>query len=49
MYQNLAVFFDYARPFWIPGRLSISDHIMMWLVIVWVVYFELRAAVTATR
>jgi hypothetical protein len=41
MFQNLAVFFDYAKPFWVPGRLTPSDHLMLWLVIVWVVYFDL--------
>ena len=41
MYQHLGVFFDYLPPFWMPGRLSTADHLMIWLAIVWVVYFEL--------
>ena len=41
MFQNLAVFFDNARLFWVPGRLDPVDHMMIWLVIVWVVFFDL--------
>lgn len=41
MYQNFAVFFDKAKPFWIPGRLETADLVMLWLVIVWIVTFDL--------
>jgi hypothetical protein len=40
MFQNLAVFFNNARLFWVPGRLEPVDHTMIWLVIVWVVFFD---------
>jgi len=41
MYMGNSVFFEKAKPFWIPSRLSPSDHVMLWLVITWVVYFDL--------
>ena len=41
MYMTSSVFFDKMKIFWVPGRLSPSDHMMMWLVITWVVYFDL--------
>lgn len=41
MYMSFSVFFDKAKPFWLPGRLAPADHIMLWLVVVWVVTFDL--------
>ena len=41
MYMGNSVFFENAKIFWIPGRLAPSDHVMLWLVITWVVYFDL--------
>jgi O-antigen ligase len=41
MYMADAVFLDRVRIFGIPGRLEPADHMMLWLVIVWVVYFDL--------
>jgi hypothetical protein len=41
MFMSDAVFFSKLKPFWIPSRLGPSDHIMMWLVVVWVLYFDL--------
>jgi len=39
MYHS--VFFDRLRPFWVPSRWEPADHMMFWLVVTWVVYFEL--------
>jgi O-antigen ligase len=41
MYMADAVFLDRVKIFWIPGRLEPADPMMLWLVIVWVVYFDL--------
>lgn len=41
MYMSFSVFFDKAKPFWMPARLAPADHIMLWLVVVWVVTFDL--------
>lgn len=41
MYMSTSVFFEKAKPFWVPSRLMPADHVMLWLVIVWVVYFDL--------
>ena len=41
MYASQSLFFDKLKPFWIPGRLSTTDHVLMWLVIVWILYFDL--------
>lgn len=41
MYMTNAVFFDTMKIFWVPARLSPADHVMLWLVITWVVYFDL--------
>lgn len=42
MFMSYSVFFDKLKPFWIPGRLSSpADHVMIWLIIVWVLYFDL--------
>jgi hypothetical protein len=41
MYMSFSVFFDKAKPFWIPGRLASADHVMLWLVVVWVLTFDL--------
>ena len=41
MYMGNSVFFENAKIFWIPGRLTPSDHVMLWLVITWVIYFDL--------
>ena len=40
MFQHLAVFFNNARLFWVPGRLEPVDLMMIWLVIVWLVFFD---------
>lgn len=36
-----SIFFDQVKVFWVPARLAPADHVMLWLVIVWVVYFDL--------
>jgi O-antigen ligase len=41
LYMGDSVFAHKLKPFWIPARLSYADHLMIWLVIVWVVYFDL--------
>jgi hypothetical protein len=41
MFQNLAVFFDKVRIFWVPRRLEPVDLMMIWLIIVWVIFFDL--------
>ena len=41
MYMSSSVFFDKVKIFWVPSRLSSSDLVMLWLVITWVVYFDL--------
>ncbi len=40
MFQYVAVFFNNVRLFWVPGRLEPVDLMMIWLVIVWVVFFD---------
>ena len=37
MVMGPSVFFDLMRPFWTPGRLENTTHIMIWLVIAWAV------------
>jgi len=41
MYMAKATFFDRLKPFWVPGRLEPADHLMLWLVVVWLLYFDL--------
>jgi len=41
MYMSTSVFFEKAKPFWVPAHLMPADHLMLWLVIIWVVYFDL--------
>jgi O-antigen ligase len=41
MYMTQAVFFSRVKIFWVPARLEPADHVKLWLVIVWVVYFDL--------
>lgn len=41
MYMARATFFDRLKPFWVPGRLEPADHLMLWLVVVWLLYFDL--------
>lgn len=41
-YLGTSIFADKFKPLWVPGRLGdASDHAMIWLVIVWVVFFDL--------
>jgi O-antigen ligase len=41
MYMGEAVFFPNAKIFYMPGRLLRIDHFMIWLILVWVLYFDL--------
>jgi O-antigen ligase len=41
MYMSTSVFFDKVKVFWVPGRLAPADHVMLWLVIVWIIYLDL--------
>jgi hypothetical protein len=41
-YLGVSIFADKFKPLWVPGRLDdASDHAMIWLVIVWVIFFDL--------
>ena len=37
MFMRSSVFFENARPFWIPGRFGADTHILLWLIVVWLV------------
>jgi hypothetical protein len=37
MFMRSSVFFENARPFWIPGRFSPDTHVVLWLIVVWLV------------
>jgi O-antigen ligase len=41
MFMSYSVFFDKAKPFWVPARFDPVDHLMLWLVITWALYFDL--------
>ncbi len=41
MNMYYSVFFDRLKPFWLPGRFEPADHMMLWLVATWIVYFDL--------
>jgi len=41
MYMGSSVFFEKTRVFSVPARLSPADHLMIWLVVVWVLSFDL--------
>ena len=36
-----AVFFDKLTPFWVPSKWAPADHMMFWLFVTWVIYFDL--------
>ena len=36
-----SIFFDGLKPFWVPGRWMPADHMMLWLLITWIIYFDL--------
>jgi hypothetical protein len=37
MFMRSSVFFENARPFWVPGRFSPDTHVLLWLIVVWLV------------
>jgi O-antigen ligase len=41
MFMSYSVFFDKMKPFWVPQRIDPVDHLMVWLVITWLLYFDL--------
>jgi len=41
MYMSSSVFFENVKLFWVPARLTPSDLVMLWLVITWVITFDL--------
>lgn len=41
MYMASSVFFDKMKIFWVPSRLEPADLMMIWLVVVWLLYFDL--------
>jgi hypothetical protein len=41
MFMSFSVFFDKLKPFWAPARFAPVDHLMMWLIITWLIYFDL--------
>ena len=36
-----SVFFERLKPFWVPGQWTPADHMMFWLLVTWIVYFDL--------
>lgn len=36
-----SVFFDRLRPFWVPSQWMPADHMMFWLLVTWILYFDL--------
>jgi len=36
-----SVFFDRLKPFWVPSEWTAADHMMLWLVVTWAIYFDL--------
>lgn len=49
MYAADSLFFHKLKPFWIPGRLEYSDHVLLWLLIIWVLYFDLMLPIRWRR
>ena len=41
MNMYFSVFFDRLKPFWVPGSWQPADHMMFWLVVTWILYFDL--------
>ena len=41
MFMASSVFFDHLKIFYIPGRLDPADHLMIWLIVVWLFSFDL--------
>jgi hypothetical protein len=41
MTMYYSVFFDKLVPFWSPHQWAPADHMMFWLLITWIVYFDL--------
>jgi len=39
--MSFSVFFEKLKPFWVPARFTPVDHLMLWLVITWLLYFDL--------
>jgi hypothetical protein len=39
MYNS--IFFESLRPFWVPGKWLPADHMMLWLLVTWIIYFDL--------
>ena len=36
-----SVFFDSLRPFWVPSSWEPADNMMFWLLVTWIIYFDL--------
>ena len=36
-----SVFFESLRPFWVPSQWMPADHMMFWLLVTWIIYFDL--------
>jgi len=41
MNMYFSVFFDSLKPNWVPSAWQPADHMMLWLVVTWIVYFDL--------
>lgn len=41
MHMYFSVFFENLKPFWIPRQLDPASHVVLWLVITWLLYFDL--------
>ena len=39
--MSFSVFFEKAKPLWVPGRVDPVDLAMVWLLITWALYFDL--------
>jgi hypothetical protein len=36
-----SIFFDRLKPFWIPSQWAPADHMMFWMLVTWIIYFDL--------
>jgi hypothetical protein len=36
-----SIFFEGLKPFWVPSQWMPADHMMFWLLVTWIVYFDL--------
>lgn len=41
MNMYFSIFFEGLKPFWVPHPENPADHMMFWLVVTWIIYFDL--------